>query len=419
MKRKQTIKQFTLFVFSLIIISLSICDLVIEHNAAELKGVNDDYWHYTTPESQGMDSTLLNSMIDQIHLKDYAIDSVIIIRNGYLIFEVYPNSYYNKDSLHFLYSCTKSVTSALIGIAIQEGFIDSITQKVIDFFPDRKIQNLDSRKKNMTLEHLLTMSAGIEWDEWTYWYWDPRNDFYQAIESTNMVQFILDRPMMNEPGTKWIYNSGASHLLSAIIQKTTGMSTLAFANKYLFEPLGVSTVNWGHDSLGVYFGGYDLYMRPRDVAKFGYLFLNNGTWDDKQIFSINWATQSSKIAFYPNDNSAYGFQWWIHPSKAYYYASGLFAQRIIIVPDYDLVVVFTAEIRSGSDPEIEMLNKYILAAVKENITVPGSHTTEYSSTSNLFKTTTIHHSSSPGFEIIVFITGLISLLLLLNKKQFS
>ncbi len=417
-------------VIAIILISLSITTigvwtLFVRDDGAQSNGITEWQWQNSTPEEQGMDSTMLDSMMNYLQEGDYAIDSVLVIRNGYLVLEEYPNSQYDKNTLHFIYSCTKSVSSTLIGIAIKEGFIANVTQKVVDFFPDRDIDNLDTRKKNITLEHLLTMSAGFEWDEWTYWYWDPQNDFNQAIESGDMVQFILDKPMANEPGTKWVYNSAVSHLLSAIVQETSGMSTLDFAKKYLFEPLGISNINWGRDSQGVYYGGYDLYMRPQDMAKIGYLFLNNGTWDGKQIISTDWVIQSTKVAFYPWGSTGYGYQWWLNPSGGYYFASGLFSQRIIIIPNSDLVVVFTAEIRSGSDPELAMVENYILPAIIENLTTIESSTTNYSSTeiktttSNPFKTTITDNGSFSGFDVIIFVTGLITILLIQNKKQNS
>ncbi|MFX1513948.1 MAG: serine hydrolase domain-containing protein [Promethearchaeota archaeon] len=412
-----------IILISLAITAIGVSNFLLHDTRVQPNRLTAEYWKYSLPENQGLDSTILNSMMDYIHEKNFPIDSVLVIKNGFLVLEEYPNSLYTKDTLHFIYSCTKSVTSALIGIAIEEGFINNIDQKVVNFFSERDIGNLDSRKKNMTIEHLLTMSAGFDWDEWTYWYWDSRNDLYQAIESNDMVQFILDRPMVYEPGAKWVYNSGASHLLSAIIHVTTGISTLDFAKKYLFEPLDINNINWGHDSQGVYYGGFDLYMRPRDMAKIGYLFLNNGTWNDQQIISTDWVTQSTKIAFYPWGSTGYGYQWWLNPSAGYYFASGLFAQRIIIIPECNLVVVFTAEIRSGSDPELNLLKNYILPAIKDNIITSQHNTSDYLSTltlntnSRYFKSTETEQGYSKGFGLPYVTIGLICLSTLIQTRK--
>lgn len=339
-------------------------------------GTNDsrDYWPTTSwrttiPEAQGMNSTMLNQMKEYIKEQNIAIDSIVVIRNGYIVLEEYPNPSYNQTTRHVCYSVTKSFTSALIGIAIQLGFINSVDQKVVDFFPKRVIANMDTRKQSMTLEHLLIMSSGLEWDEWTYPYMDLqgnpdfRNSYIQLINSTDSIQFVLDRPMENVPGVKWVYNSGASHLLSAIIERTTGQPTLNFAREFLFRPLGILNVSWTQHPQGLFYGGHGLYMRPQDIAKFGFLFLNKGTWNDKQVVLADWVTQSTITSIWPQKKVGYGYQWWTLPSHGIYFASGLYGQGIIIIPEYDLVVVYTAEIKKGFNPEFSMLFEYIIPAV--------------------------------------------------------
>jgi len=333
-------------------------------------------WRTSTPETQGMNSTKLNQMIEFIEEQSFVIDSVVVVRNGYIVLEEYPILDYNQDTRHILYSATKSVTSSLIGIAIQEGFIDSVNHKVMDLYPERTVANLDARKQRMTLEHLLTMTTGLEWDEWTYPYMDSqgnadsRNTYIQMIYSGDSIQFVLDRPMVHEPGTIWVYNSGASHLLAAIIRQITGYSTLNFAQEFLFGPLGISEVEWGQDPQGLYFGGHGLYLRPRDMAKFGYLYLNNGMWDDEQIVPAEWVEKSTETLFM-REEYGYGYQWWTQPSSGIYFASGLYGQKIIVVPDYDIVVVFTATIKRGPNPEFNLLFNYVIPAVigDTNITI--------------------------------------------------
>ncbi len=325
-------------------------------------------WRISTPETQGMNSTKLNQMIGFIEEQSYVIDSVVVIRNGYIVLEEYPVLDYNQNTRHILYSATKSITSSLIGIAIQEGFIDSVNQKVLDLYPERTVANLDARKQRMTLEHLLMMTAGLEWDEWTYPYMDSqgnadsRNSYIQMIFSGDSIQFVLDRPMEHEPGTVWVYNSGASHLLAAIIKQTTGYSTLNFAQEFLFGPLGISDVEWEQDPQGLYLGGHGLYLRPRDMAKFGYLYLHNGMWDDKQIVPAVWVDKSTETLILRGEHG-YGYQWWTDPSHKIYFASGLYGQKIIVVPDYDIVVVFTATIKRGPNPEFNLLFDYVIPAV--------------------------------------------------------
>ena len=324
--------------------------------------IQDETWLTSTPEDQGMDSVKLDQITNYIIQQKFAIDSLLIVRHGYLIFEKYfsleeyfGNIQSNQDNMHSLYSVTKSFTSALIGIAIEEGYIDDTSMKVIEFFPESIIENLDSRKENMTLKHLLTMTTGFEWDEWT------GNSALQMMKSLNPTEYILDLPMKNEPGTVLTYCTGASHLLSAIIQKTTGKTTLEFARKYLFNPLGISEVQWTYDQQNIYHGGYGLSLTSRDMAKFGYLYLNNGTWNGKRIISTDWVIESIQPYNFFQENSGYGFQWWILPEINVYYASGLYGQSIYVAPDDDMIVVFTAEI--SSNLIIEDLFNSILTAI--------------------------------------------------------
>ena len=324
--------------------------------------IQDVVWLISTPEEQGMDSATLKQVTEQIQQQNIAVHSLLIIRQGHLIFEKYFNleEYLghilsNQDNMHSLYSVTKSFTSALIGIAIKEGYIDNTSVKVVDFFPESLIDNLDSRKKNLTLQHLLTMTTGFEWDEWT------GDSALKMLKSANPIEYMLDLPMQHEPGTELTYCTGASHLLSAIVQKTTGMTTLEFARKYLFNPLGISEVQWTYDQQNIYHGGHGLSLTSRDMAKFGYLYLNNGIWNGKQIVSADWVTKSTQAYNFFQENSGYGYQWWILPELNVYYASGLYGQSIYVAPDNDMVVVFTAEI--SNNLILENLLNSILNAV--------------------------------------------------------
>ena len=312
-----------------------------------------------------MDSTKLDEMMEYIDEQGFAIDSVIVVRKGYIVLEEYPNPIYYQDRLHRTYSVTKSFTSALIGIAIHEGFIDSVEQKVVDFFPDREIANLDARKQSMTLEHLLTMTSGFKWDESTYPYTDDRNINRQMWLSDDPVQFVLDRPMVNDPGVKWVYTTGCSILLGEIVEHVTGNTTLEFAHEYLFNPLGIKSVLWTRNK-GYSNTGGGLSLKPRDIVKLGFLYLNNGTWDGEQIVPSEWVARSTETSFYHrSEDSGYGYQWWTHPRRGVYYAVGLYKQRVFVVPDLDMVVVFTANVREGPEPISGLLYSFIFAACNE------------------------------------------------------
>jgi CubicO group peptidase (beta-lactamase class C family) len=319
-------------------------------------------WQNTTPEEQGMDSSKLQEMVNYIDEENIHIDSVIVIRHGYIVLEEYPNVLYNENRSHYWYSVTKSFTSSLIGIALDKGYIDNVSQKVLSFFPERTIENWDDRKDRITLEHLLAMRSGIFWDEWSAPFTSPENGIYHLMNRDG-VQYVLELNITSEPGTEWFYNTGASHLLSAIVQQTSGLTALDFGREYLFSPLGIENVFWPSDASGVTRGGFDLYIRPRDAAKFGYLFLNNGTWDGTQILSHDWVNASSCTISRLDVDAGYGYQWWTNPEWDYYFAAGLNGQYIFVVPGADLVVVFSSTILQDDYPHEHLLQDYILASI--------------------------------------------------------
>ncbi|MHA3963266.1 MAG: serine hydrolase domain-containing protein [Candidatus Thorarchaeota archaeon SMTZ1-45] len=317
-----------------------------------------DGWRNTTPEEQGMDSTQLRNMVDYIDENSINIDSVIVIRHGYKVFEEYPTSNQNENSTPFWYSVTKSFVSCLFGIAIDKGYIDNVSQRVLSFFPNRSISNWDERKELITLEHLLTMHSGLFWEEGI--------NSYDLIPSDG-TQYVLELDMVSEPGEVFHYSSGVAHLLSSIIQQATGLTALEFAHEHLFSSLGITDVFWSSDAIGVTIGGFNLSISSRDAAKFGYLYLNNGTWDGKQIISHDWVKKSTSTFIQFNAESGYGYLWWTNPAQEYYYALGLYGQYIFVVPKQDLVVVFSSSIQQYVDyPHEGLLKSWILAAIQDD-----------------------------------------------------
>ncbi len=312
-------------------------------HTAPVESATRDYWptenwQTTSPESQGLNSTRLEGMYEYIQdqIWGFTIHSIVVVRNGYIVFERYPHWDYDENQTHIIYSCTKSVISALVGIAIDRGYIQGVNQTLLSFFPDHTVANLDSRKEAITLEHLLTMTPGFEWDEWT-------NNSYERLQaSANWVQYMLNLPMVADPGAEWVYSTGVSHLLSAIVNASTNLTTGEFAEEYLFEPLGIQRGSWGTDPQGIHEGGNSLFLTPRDMAKFGYLYLNNGTWEGQQIISSEWVKQSSSPLVAATPPNWYGYQWWVRPDSGMYDARGHLSQHIMVIPEHDLVVVFTA-----------------------------------------------------------------------------
>jgi len=328
-----------------------------------------DQWRTSTPEEQGIDSARLADMLASIREQKLAIDSVLVTRHGYIVAEVYmpPNQ---PDAVHRLYSCTKSVISALVGIAIAEGDLEGVSQPVLDLFPDRTIKNLDANKRALTLESLLTMSAGLDW---------PDADMgmtYQMASRRDWVQFVLDRPTVALPGTTFVYNNGLPHMLSAILQQVTGMPTLTFAQQKLFDPLGITpeAYLWETDPLGIANGSWGLWMTSRDMAKFGYLFLNKGQWDGQQVVPADWVDLSTQSHIAVDDEGhGYGYLWWVYPEQGYYAAQGLAGQYIFVIPGADMVVVFTGNLEGDSmGLPIALLDEYILPAAQSDEPLPAN-----------------------------------------------
>ncbi len=308
-----------------------------------------------------MDSERLARLFEAIPRQQLNIHSLLIVRNGYIVAEAYLDPF-RQDTPHQLFSCTKGFISALVGIAIEKGYIDGVDYPVLDFFPGRAFANNDPRKEAMTLEHLLTMSSGLDWQE------EPRL-LSRMWQSEDWVQFVLDRRMAEEPGSQFNYCSGCSHLLSAIIQETVGMSTLDFARKHLFGPLGISDVYWELEADGIPIGGWGLKMRPRDMAKLGYLYLKGGVWDGQQLVPADWVRASVAKHVEARRELEYGYQWWRYPPLDAYMARGLGAQLIFVIPNLELVAVFTAAMPDDK-PLHELIENFIVPAVRSSGPLP-------------------------------------------------
>jgi len=315
---------------------------------ADITYFPDTAWTATTPEEQSMNSTVLDEMMQFIEDSDAPIKGLVVTRNGYIVKEEYWG-YNTEISTHHIFSCTKSFTGALIGIAMKEGFIDNVSQKMIDFFP----------------------TAGLDWDEWNTTYDDSNNMYHQMLGSTDPVQFFLDLPTAYDPGTHWVYCTGGSHMLSAIIQETTNMTTREFAEEYLFGPLNMTIGGWTPDLLGINNGGSNLYVTPRTMAKLGLLYLNNGTWDEQEIIPAEYVIQS----YYPHvslEFGDYGYQWWIDSDIGVFNARGTEGQYIHVAPEFNIVISITQHADEfGEDINMDIL-QYVNASILEVETTTGT-----------------------------------------------
>jgi len=328
-------------------------------------------WQTSTPEEQGMDSEILVDMMNVIQSEEpsYNIDSITIIRNGYMVFDTtfYP---FQPDTKHIVHSCTKSIVSALVGIAIEQGNIESVQHPVLDLFPERTAANLTDEKEAMTLEDVLIMATGLECRDSYLYNWSGLSKMRQ---SEDWVQYVLDLPIAEKPGTKFEYCNSASFLLSAIIQETTGTNTLVFAKENLFSPLGISDLTWPSNPQGINIGWGELHMLPHDMAKIGHLYLNGGMWEEKQVISSDWVETSTRKHISANTlEDGYGYQWWVDDSGIYM-ALGYAGQYIVVLPEKEMVVVFTSDLEDNNFfiPRF-LVDDFIIPTAKSDMPLPAN-----------------------------------------------
>ena len=267
--------------------------------------------------------------------------SLLISVNGALVEERYFRGASAARAAN-IKSASKSIISILVGIALDRGHIKSLQTPISVYFPDYLKGQPD--KRAITIEDLLTMRSGIETTS--------NRNYGRWVQSANWVRHILQRPMVDEPGGRMIYSTGTSHLLSAIVTKASGSSTLEYARRHLAAPLGIGLGAWVRDPQGIYLGGNEMHMTPRDMVKIGEVYLNDGRRGDRQIVSANWVRESIK----PRTTSewsgrSYGYGWWIRTlgTQRVFYAWGYGGQFIFVIPDLRTVVVTTSVVEAGSE----------------------------------------------------------------------
>ncbi|MDB5052756.1 MAG: 6-aminohexanoate-dimer hydrolase [Bacilli bacterium] len=334
-------------------------------------------WKTSSPEAEGVDSVGLTSAVSALQGKN--VHSFLIIRNGYIIAEGY-NENNDQSTKQDILSATKSVTSALVGIAINQHKIGDVEEPIANYFPEL-LKDPDARKKEITVSNLLTMTSGLEW-----------NNVNEAatnnmINSQDWIQYLLGLPLSADPRTQFVYSNGGPHLLSAILQKATNETEAAYAQKVLFQPIGIQDVTWDADPQGVSIGSFGLHITTRDIAKFGYLYLNEGEWDGDRVVPKDWITESTQRTIEFQDRNihpseeAYGYLWWLHASEdtnnknselsTIYSANGSGGQSVIVMPKQNMVVVITANNNDSffADPIIE---SKVIPAIKSNKTLPAN-----------------------------------------------
>lgn len=327
------------FFYLLMLLTLSSClkdePFNLAYEGYEPQSIDDD-WQISTPQAENMDSITLESAYKLIHQDDRYLmaRSLLVFRNGKLVAEAYPNDPNDIHRYSNIQSCTKSITSIITGIAIQNNQPFSIDEKLYDIYPEYFDSDVD--KRIITIEDALTMQTGLEFDN---------DDHTLELFKTNgnSIEYILSQQRLYPSGTIMNYNDGAPHLISKVIEKKTGETMATYAQNKLFTPLQITDWMWESSKDNTTYGGFSLYLKPRDFGKVGQLLLQNGEWDNQQLIDSTYLAEASQIKVSANfNNEPYGYYFWILPSVNGYCALGHGGQFLLVVPEKNLVAVYTA-----------------------------------------------------------------------------
>jgi CubicO group peptidase (beta-lactamase class C family) len=291
-------------------------------------------WDVSSPESEGMDAAGLEDVAT--YCQAHNCGGVVIVRHGRIVWERYRGGW-DVNSTDNSWSMAKSVTSALVGIAIAEGKIKSIDESAADFIPEWRGDD----RKEITLRNLLSMTSGLLWNE----------DYFQKSDVTTMIfsddqnAYAISRPLSRDPGDDWYYSSGDAQVFSAIIKAATGEDAYQYAQEKLLGPIGVTGDWWDTDKAGNVLTYCCLHTTAREFARFGYLYLRDGLWGDKQIVPADWVRESTQAS--QSENPSYGLYWWLldlpDAPKDTYMAMGFQTKRIYVIPSLDIVAVRIGE----------------------------------------------------------------------------
>ncbi|NNL79733.1 MAG: serine hydrolase [Flavobacteriaceae bacterium] len=372
------------------------------------KSYSENPYNYRIPEQvedgitvgtlsdAGIDTSLIQEAVTRIRNGAYgAVHSILIYRKGKLVLEEYFPGYtykwdapahqgqwvnFDKDRPHSIMSDTKSITSTCIGIAIEKGFIESVDQSIFDYLPDHQHLKTDGKDK-ISIEHLLTMTPGLEWYEWNAPYSSNKNPIIGIwFSDKDPVSFILEGELRYEPGTHYSYYGGNQILLGEIIRHATSMAIDEFSQKYLFDPLGIDSADWNvRFPNGVIEAAGGLLLKPRDMLKVGVTYLEDGRWNGQQILTKDWIEKSAmpypanlsiKVPGEDYGRSGYSYSWWTKTfteagkENNIYWAGGWGGQKIIVMPDHEAAVVFTGGNYTSKVRQFGVIGDYILPAFK-------------------------------------------------------
>ncbi len=385
---KKTILLISLF--SLLYVSCT-QDPFSQYTYRPPENINDGF-DVGSLDEVNIDSVLIEKVVDSIYQGRYKeVHTILVYKDGKLVFEEYFKGHkFNYDSAdhhgalvtwdrtlpHRVMSVTKSITSACVGIAADNGFIENVNQSIFDYLPEYRHFNKDGKGK-ITIEHLLTMTAGLGWNEWAVPYGNLKNDIVMLWQVKDPIAYILNKPLNDEPGKSYNYSGGNNVLLGEIIKNATNINIDEFSGKYLFGPLGIDPYHWSQFKNGVFEAAGTVEITPRDMAKIGVTFLNKGIWEGKRIISEQWVDKSATS--FPGNSwmndwddhygmKGYSYSWWTHhfvksgKKMDMFYAAGWGGQYIMVIPELNTVVIFTGGNYLSYRPPFEILKNYLLPA---------------------------------------------------------
>jgi len=383
MNRRKDYKNIPLFITGTVLILSVFIACASRYNRYGLPEYEYEYqtpekieggWETSSLEAVGVDPAKINQMIRAILDGDIEnIHGVLLVINGKLVLEEYFDGF-DRDTQHRLASASKSVTSMLVGMALDRGMIRNADTPVYEFFPEYSETKWIDQQYQVKLKDALTMTAGLDWRGWDYPDHDSRDTTNQMARSSDWIKFTLDRVTIQPSGKQFIYNNGLTMLLGGIVKNASGLSTDKFAEKHLFTPLGISDYTWDKGPNGAVNTAWGLSLKPRDMAKLGHLYLHRGSWNGRQLVSQQWVAESVKdhVKQYVLFGSGYGYQWWcgktnIQETKIdMFYAAGHGGQYIFVCPALDVVVVITSKSLGNPFGEFRpqmMLVNYILPSL--------------------------------------------------------
>jgi len=319
-----------------------------------------DGWRRVRPAVEQVDSLLLDSALTTLAQRYPSVWSALIVRHGYVVGERYFQGHDSTERFD-LRSATKSIVSVVAGIAIQRHAIRGVDEPIADFVPEAFVgDDVDQRKRRITIRDLLTMTSGLDWNEL------DADSYFLSRQPWGVA--ILDRKLSDDPGRRFNYSSGNAHLVSIAITRGARATTRELGNQFLFHPLGfdVPLGDWPGDPQGVTAGGAGLRLSSRELAKIGYLYLNDGCWSGTQLVPASWVKQSTSVWSHPGASArGYGYLWWISASiPNAYLALGWGGQYLIVDPDHDAIIVLTADPTQGESQHFDVAKSLIEHAMR-------------------------------------------------------